>query len=105
MNDKQMALFERDEALAEVEANEHLVGNWWNDALDVINGLPAGYYTGEDIRLLIEDSIGQPHHHNTYGALIRTAKKQGLISHTGQYKQMRTKKSHGRINPLYQIVR
>jgi len=61
-------------------------------------------WTGEDIRLAIEEQIGKPHHHNAWGALISSAIRDKLIIPTGKYVAMRTVKSHARKTPVYRIL-
>ena len=73
-------------------------------ALLIIPQMTGRSVTGEDVRLTIERVIGQPHHHNSWGAIIATAVRRGLLIKTGHYTQMKTKKSHARVTPTY-IVR
>ena len=72
-------------------------------ALLIIPRMTGRSVTGEDIRLTIERVIGQPHHHNTWGAIIATAVRRGLLIKTGHYTQMKTKKSHARVTPTYMV--
>ena len=99
----QQNLFEaraaRDKALETVEINAE---TWFERALFVIYRMPQGTEaTGEDVRLLVVEEIGQPHHHNTFGALISQAARKGYLRKTGEYRQMRAKKSHARETPVY----
>lgn len=92
----------RDAAMDRVQGN---AGQDWNAAALSSIGSVSGLVTGEDIRLHVEAIIGAPHHHNAWGAVIRQAIKGGIISRTNMYRQMKTKKSHARITPVYQVVR
>ena len=94
------AIASRDEALAQVSDN---AGDWIESALARIPGL-SGEMTGEDIRFALVKIIGEPHHSNAWGALIRTAKGRGLIQNTGRYVPMRAANSHGRITSVYRIT-
>jgi hypothetical protein len=88
----------RDKAIASVSNN---AGNeWMVKALDVISSL-KGEATGESIRILVEPRIGKPHHHNAWGAVVRTAIKRGFITFANRYEQMKTSKSHARRTPVY----
>ena len=95
------ALKARDEALAQVSDN---AGCWIETALSRISTL-SGEMTGEDIRFALVPLVGEPHHSNAWGALIKTAKGRGLIENTGRYVPMRAANSHARITPVYRITR
>ncbi len=95
------ALATRDKVLDRVSDN---AGDWIESALARIPGL-SGELTGEDIRFALVKIIGEPHHANAWGALIKTAKGRGLIQNTGQYVPMRAANSHARITPVYRVVR
>ncbi len=88
----------RDAALERVASGSP---DWITNALNLIRLMPYGEYTGEDVRLWLTPQIGEPHHHNATGAFIRMAIKRNLLRKTGRYTQMRTKKSHARITPVY----
>jgi len=94
------AIKARDEALAQVSDN---AGDWIESALARIPRL-SGEMTGEDIRFALVALVGQPHHANAWGALIKTAKGRGLIENTGRYVPMRAANSHARITPVYRIT-
>jgi hypothetical protein len=97
------AVSSRDEAIKTVLEN---AGHDWKDkALHIIAAMPKGMLaTGEDLRLSIADKIGNPHHHNAYGALIMNAVRKGYLMQTGKYVRMRTPKSHARATPLYRVI-
>jgi hypothetical protein len=88
----------RDKALGSVSEN---AGDWMDKAISAFGQLPVGEYTGEDIRLSVERLVGPPHHHNAWGAVIRTLLKKRYLKPTGRYTSMRTKKSHARRTPVY----
>ena len=89
----------RDDALKRVADN---AGDWMQRSLVAIT-LLRGEYTGEDIRLIVSEQVGNPHHHNAWGSLIKIAIKHKLIRSTGKHRHMRTKKSHARQTPVYVI--
>lgn len=91
------AIRARDDALGRVSRN---AGSYTDRALEQIRTID-GEFSGEDIRLLVESRIGKPHHHNAWGAIIRTAIKQGAIQRTGRMAQMNTRRSHARMTPTY----
>ncbi len=99
MNEAQEA---RDEGIARVSSPN---AKWMGDALDAISAIQGGLLTGEDIRLKVGAYVGQPTHHNAWGALIRTATARGLLAKTGMFRQMRVKQSHARITPVYDLAR
>lgn len=91
----------RDNALNQVSGN---TGKWMHKALVAVSDLRAGVdLTGEDIRLRVADRVGNPHHHNAWGALIKAAIKADLITPTGKHRAMQTVRSHARRTPVYYI--
>jgi hypothetical protein len=88
----------RDQALFQVAENS---GSWMDLALQCVDCLVPKEYTGEDIRLIVERIIGKPHHHNAWGAVIRTSLKRNYIVATGEYRAMKIIKSHARKTPVY----
>lgn len=102
-----LAIEERDKALAKVAGRS---SEWIERALSLIpnirrDGLPHArrLVSGEDVRVWLEQRMDPPHHHNAYGALIRTAIKRKILLPTDQFVQMRTKKSHARMTRLYEV--
>jgi hypothetical protein len=89
----------RDDALKRVADN---AGDWMQRALVAIT-LLRGEWTGEDIRLSVSKVVGDPHHHNAWGSLIKAAISGHIIKPTGKYRAMRTVKSHARRTPVYFI--
>jgi len=90
----------RDKALAQVEDN---AGPTWTElAHEEVRKLdPRRCWTGEQIRLHIEDICGKPHHHNAWGAIISSAVKADVLQATGEWRKMQTPKSHARKTPVY----
>lgn len=93
------AKIERDKALTAVKKKS---GEWFADAMAALEGLELeGEFTGEDIRHMVVEIVGDPHHHNTWGALIKQAVERGIIEETGEFVQMQDKQSHARRSPVY----
>jgi len=101
MND-QLPLFTgsqlRDEALARLE-NHNI--DWMTRGLIAIASHINTEMTGEDIRRILRRIIGDPTHHNAWGALISRAVKRGLIEPTGEWRPMQLPRSHARQTPVY----
>jgi len=77
-------------------------GAWMDQALSAMRFLSKRrQWTGEDIRLTLEMTVGSPHHHNAWGSLILRAIRDKLIIPTGRYVPMKTGKSHARKTPVY----
>jgi hypothetical protein len=95
--DLMAALAERDLALDKVSDR---AGPWIDRAMRGLAALPLGWQgTGESIRLALP--VEPPHHHNAWGAVIKKALDRGLLTPTGKFEHMRTKKSHARKTPVY----
>jgi hypothetical protein len=62
-----------------------------------------GEYTGEEIRLAMQEQAIVPPTPNAMGALIKTAAKRGLIVPTGTYRQMETERSHARETRVWRV--
>lgn len=90
----------RDRALAIVAARSD---TWMSRAVDWYrNNIPSDWMgTGEDLRRHISPVIGQPHHPNAWGALIKFLIRNKVVEPTGRYLQMRDEKSHARKTPEY----
>jgi hypothetical protein len=58
-------------------------------------------FIAEDLRGPISELIGEPHHHNCWGALVMALNRSRLIIKTGTYRQMALKSSHARITAEY----
>ena len=95
------AIKARDKALEKVAARAN---EWFDGALAILPQIrnDSPFATGEDVRLWLEERMGKPHHHNAQGALIRVAIQKKILRPTGKFIQMRTKKSHARMTPVYE---
>lgn len=93
----------RDAGLQQVTDNEPK--SWMERAKDAVRDLnQRREWTGEDIRLFVTESIGEPHHHNIWGALTSWGIKQGILQRTGEWRKMVTPKSHARMTPVYRVA-
>lgn len=91
----------RDDALKRVESN---AGAWMGRALVAVTLLKRGkLMTGEDIRVSIVKYVGEPHHHNAWGAMVKNAIEQNLIVPTEEWRHMKLPQSHARKSPVYRI--
>jgi hypothetical protein len=89
----------RDAGMAQVGSNNAI---WMDSALTFIALLPLTWIgSGEDIRRIVVPKCGSPKHHNAWGALIRSAIQQRLISRTGRRVKMRAVRSHARQTDEY----
>lgn len=90
----------RDAGMKKVTDN----GQPWNErALTSLTRFKGAEATGEDIRRHVSAEIGEPHHPNGWGALVRSAIKKRWLIHTGIYRPMRAKRSHARRTPVYKV--
>jgi len=105
MSELQLDLLEgkarRDESMEQVSDNS---GDFIDLGLSAIKGMLRQYATGEDIRISLQASGIVPHHHNAWGALIRTAIKRGLLFPTERFVNMRDAKSHARMTRVYSLT-
>lgn len=107
MNKDQLQFFDlfgakqaRDAGLAQVSRGPFLAA-----AITAIGKLPSNLLvTGEDIRVRLIQAGIVPHHHNAWGAVVKRAVEHGYLVPTGQYRHMRTERSHARKTPLYRVV-
>jgi hypothetical protein len=93
----------RDAALARVSDN---AGPWMTYArAAIVAHLPDGWRgTAEDCRVaLLRAGVEPPHHHNAWGALIKSCIPL-ILRPTGEWRNMRTEKSHARSTPVYRRV-
>ncbi len=96
---KEPAKQDRDRVLKQVSDNP-----WMPKALRALKFLSRRRdWTGEDIRNVLEQTVGRPHHHNAWGALISAAIKKNLIKATGEYRAMEGPLSHARKTPVYRV--
>lgn len=90
----------KEAALDSVREN---AGRWFDLArAEAHRSLPPFVMTGEGIRQYLTVLVGEPHHHNAWGALISTLVKDGLIVPTGRWLPMTQRSSHARRTPEYQ---
>ena len=72
-----------------------------------VEALPTSFYTGEDIRALVEPIIGAPDHPNAWGgafqALVRG--NNPVLVGIGRYVKMKSSLAHGRRTQVYRKVR
>lgn len=91
----------RDEALQQVAQGSL---SWMDKAIEAVQMYPEKEATGEELRIYLEQKIGQPHHYNVFGALIMACARKGIIRKTGEYRACQRKESHARVNPVYQVT-
>jgi hypothetical protein len=92
----------RDEGISTVSAN---AGSWMDMAMLVVKHLPHEWTgMGEDIRVIVCDRIGPPHHQNAWGALTRMARDKQHIERTGEMRKPRDPSSHARMTQVYRKV-
>lgn len=95
--------FLRDQALEQVESNAE---DWFSLAMitlaNEVRWLPAEF-SGEDIRTVIKQQIGEPSNLNAWGALIMRAVRNKLIEPTGKLVQSTNRKSHARALRTYRV--
>jgi len=60
--------------------------------------------TAEDFRITCITSGIKPHHPNAWGGLTMGLVRSGLLKATGDYAQMKAKKSHSRKTPVYRVL-
>lgn len=101
--DDQLSMFDarsaRDEAIGRVSSN---AGDWLPAAVRAIASLPSGTEgIGEDFRKIVARAIGDPHHHNAWGAVIKRVVALGILRPTGGYRAMKSEKSNARRSPIY----
>jgi hypothetical protein len=90
----------RDEALARVTRSSDA---FMVNALIAISQL-RGEFRGEQIRATLMAQGIEPHHHNAWGAVVRSALKRGLLEATGRFEAMHDVKSHARKTEVYLAV-
>lgn len=90
----------RDAIVAGQTAMDTVLSNnasWKDIAMNAIIGLPfATEGTFEDFRNKIVAKVGEPGHHNAWGALANVLIKKGFLQDTGVRQSMTGPKSHGR---------
>ena len=96
------AKMERDRALAIVRANG---GDWHAKATVALTLIDNGWTgTAEDIRIrLVMKGLEKPHHHNAWGAWVRAMVTAKRLVPTGEFRHMKTNKSHARRTSVYRV--
>jgi hypothetical protein len=77
-------------------------GDWWQAALAVVHGLPAGWEGKfEDLTRLVRKTIGPPpKSSNIFGALANAAMRRQWLVKTGKRQHMEKTTSHSRITDV-----
>ena len=80
----------------------HSPEDFTSNVYRIVHALPIGScWTGEAIRLQCQALGVTPRHHNAWGAAIKYCITGGLLTETGRFPRMRTRRSHARRNPEY----
>ena len=75
---------------------------WAATAGTLLERLPSGEYTGEDVRLaLTKKGLPDPTHPNAWGGVIRGGQTRGVLVPTGKYRPVISERSHGRKIAVY----
>jgi hypothetical protein len=76
---------------------------WRQQVRDYIKGIaPGTELRGEQVRTLCLDRGIKPHHHNAWGAMIKTLVKEGYLEVIdGKFEAMQAKGSHARKTQVY----
>jgi hypothetical protein len=62
-------------------------------------------FSADDLRDWWANSgLWEPHHVNTYGAMVRIATSKGWMLATGEYTRSERDKAHSRVLPLYRSL-
>ena len=95
----------KEEALERVAANS---GLWKDEALELMRRVvPVGFVgIGEEInQMLREAGLGEPHHHNAWGALENRAARAGLLRKVpGALRPMQVVSSHARQSLVWERI-
>src|SRR6056297_335820 len=83
----------RDRGITSVTENSQ---PWMDRAAAAALKMPDGECTGEDIRLHVSELVGDPHHHNAWGALINRLIRNRVIYSTGMTCHAKLPKAHAR---------
>lgn len=96
----------RDRALKKVADNS---GDWMGLAMISVRALrnlpgaiPESEFTVETLKSWIISMCGKPHHHNAWGALMRKALSDKIITDTGRVTKSVALKSHARKISIYE---
>jgi hypothetical protein len=99
--DLSYAVADRDAALEQVADNAEVAASFMTRGLAAISAMPAGEFTGEDVRELLTKAGVVPHHPNAWGALVSKAVRDKLLTPTGERRPMRGPRSHARRTDVY----
>lgn len=89
---------QRDAGIAQVIAHNE---EWSVRAKKYVASLKGWTGTGEDLRMLVTQVVGEPKHHNAWGGLVMGCVKARYIFGTGKYRKMLGGKSHARKTQIY----
>jgi hypothetical protein len=93
----------RDEGIARVLSRTK--EQWQADLQGVILSFPVGQeVTGEEIRWKAVPRIGEPHHPNVWGGVIKTAIKDKLLEPTGEVRKSVSPKNHAHRTFVYRRI-
>jgi hypothetical protein len=90
----------RDEGIASVTKNEK---TWLEAAHALIARYPTNEANAEELREFVDERIGGPAHHNSWGGLFIGAVRKGLLTNLEVYVRSTRPASHGRKIPVYRI--
>jgi hypothetical protein len=102
--DPAYATADRDAALEQVAVNAEVAASFMSRGLTAIARLPAGEFTGEDVRELLTKAGVVPHHPNAWGALIAKSVRDKLLTPTGERRPMRGARAHARRTDVYRTA-
>jgi hypothetical protein len=60
-----------------------------------------GDFTGEDIHVVVEISVGRPNNPHAWGRLVQALLQRKLMTRNGGLRQMRRKSARKRLTPTY----
>lgn len=93
----------RDEGIGRVSShNETWIEKCKREA--AIFATTRQFFTGEDIRFHCQEYVGEPKHHNAWGALTCSLVKGKVIEATGEWAQSKEKTSHATKIQIYRRV-
>lgn len=78
-------------------------GEWQHRVREHVKQMTPGIEVrGENIRTACENLGAKPHHHNAWGAMIKTLVKEGYLEVIeGRFEAMQAKGSHARKTQVY----
>lgn len=87
---------ERDSGVGKISSGIGM--KWIILATKIIADLPSGWIgTSEDVRPMILDRIGPPHHVNAWGALTLRVRRKGILIPTGKAYQAKRVARHANV--------